>query len=60
MRRCAGAATELVMCFKQGKVERFALDPSLGEFIHTHADVQFPEGGGKKIYSCNEGNALNW
>jgi fructose-1,6-bisphosphatase I len=55
-----GAATELVMCFKQGKVERFALDPSLGEFIHTHADVQFPEGGGKKIYSCNEGNALNW
>jgi len=55
-----GAATELVMCFKAGKVERFALDPSLGEFIHTHADVQFPEGGGKKIYSCNEGNALNW
>jgi len=55
-----GAATELVMCFKQGKVERFALDPSLGEFIHTHSDVQFPEGGGKKIYSCNEGNAPNW
>jgi len=55
-----GAATELVMCFKQGKVERFALDPSLGEFIHTHSDVQFPADGGKKIYSCNEGNALNW
>jgi len=49
-----------VMCFKAGKVERFALDPSLGEFIHTHADVQFPADGGKKIYSCNEGNALNW
>merc|ERR1719359_1583589 len=55
-----GAATELVMCFKQDKVERFALDPSLGEFIHTHADVKFPADGGKKIYSCNEGNALNW
>merc|ERR1719284_1810374 len=55
-----GAATELVMCFKQGKVERFALDPSLGEFIHTHTDVKFPVDGGKKIYSCNEGNALNW
>ena len=55
-----GAATELVMCFKQGKVERFALDPSLGEFIHTHADVQFPKDGGKKIYSCNEGNSPNW
>merc|ERR1711988_896083 len=41
-------------------VERFALDPSLGEFIHTHTDVKFPADGGKKIYSCNEGNALNW
>lgn len=55
-----GAATELVVCFKGSGVERFALDPSLGEFIHTHADVVFPEGGGKKIYACNEGNANNW
>jgi len=55
-----GAATELVMCFKGSGVERFALDPSLGEFIHTHTNVQFPEGGGKKIYSCNEGNSPNW
>jgi len=38
-----GAATELVLCFKaQGTVERFALDPSLGEFIHTHSNVKFP------------------
>ena len=22
--------------------------------------MQFPEGGGKKIYSCNEGNSNNW
>ena len=49
-----GAATELVICFKGSGVERFALDPSLGEFIHTHTNVQFPVGGGKKIYSCNE------
>jgi fructose-1,6-bisphosphatase I len=55
-----GAATELVICFKGSGVERFALDPSLGEFIHTHTNVQFPEGGGKKIYSCNEGNSPNW
>merc|ERR1719163_1660182 len=55
-----GAATELVMCFKAGKVERFALDPSLGEFVHTHTDVKIPEGGGKKIYSCNEGNYPHW
>ena len=55
-----GAATELVMCFKAGTVERFALDPSLGEFIHTHSNVKFPADGGKKIYSCNEGNFPNW
>ena len=55
-----GAATELVLCFKGSGVERFALDPSLGEFIHTHSNVTFPPGGGKKIYSCNEGNAPNW
>ena len=35
-----GAATELVMCFKGSGVERFALDPSLGEFIHTHTNVR--------------------
>jgi fructose-1,6-bisphosphatase I len=55
-----GAATELVVCFKGSGVHRFSLDPSLGEFIHTHGDVKFPEGGGKKIYSCNEGNEKNW
>ena len=89
-----GAATELVMCFKAGKVERFvtntgveictthdqvllcvhprhrvihrstallqALDPSLGEFVHTHSDVKIPADGGKKIYSCNEGNSPHW
>jgi len=56
-----GAATELVICFKRtGKVNRFALDPSLGEFVHTDSDIKFPEDGGKKIYSCNEGNSVNW
>lgn len=55
-----GAATELVLCFKGAGVERFALDPSLGEFIQTHSNIKFPEGGGKKIYSCNEGNSNNW
>jgi fructose-1,6-bisphosphatase I len=55
-----GAATELVLAFKNRGVHRFTLDPSLGEFIHTDANVKFPEGGGKKIYSCNEGNSSNW
>merc|ERR1719359_1546495 len=26
----------------------------------THTGQTFPEGGGKKIYACNEGNSLNW
>ena len=37
-----------------------ALDPSLGEFVHTHSDVKIPADGGKKIYSCNEGNSPHW
>jgi fructose-1,6-bisphosphatase I len=55
-----GAATELVVTFKGKGVHGFTLDPSLGEFILTKADMKIPEGGGKKIYSCNEGNSSNW
>jgi len=55
-----GAATELVITFKGKGVHRFTLDPSLGEFMHIEADVKIPPGGGKKIYSCNEGNFNNW
>ena len=56
-----GAATEMVLCFKGAKgLERFTLDPSLGEFCRTHSGVTFPAGGGKKIYSCNEGNSNYW
>lgn len=41
-------------------VHGFILDPSLGEFILTHPDIQIPKKG--KIYSVNEGNAkkLGW
>mmetsp|Transcript_3214 Transcript_3214/g.3719 ORF Transcript_3214/g.3719 Transcript_3214/m.3719 type:complete len:359 (-) Transcript_3214:275-1351(-) len=55
-----GAATELVISFQGHGVHRFTLDPSLGEFVHIQAHVKLPEGGGKKIYSCNEGNSRNW
>mmetsp|Transcript_30419 Transcript_30419/g.49096 ORF Transcript_30419/g.49096 Transcript_30419/m.49096 type:complete len:405 (-) Transcript_30419:152-1366(-) len=55
-----GAATELVVTFKGRGVHRFTLDPSLGEFMHIESDVKIPKGGGKKIYSCNEGNSGNW
>ena len=37
------------MCIEGGESEQ-----SSGE------QVRFPEGGGKKIYACNEGNSINW
>jgi len=53
-----GAATELVITYGSG-VQRFALDPALGEFLYV-ADLKMDPKGGKKIYSCNEGNSLQW
>uniref|UniRef100_A0A7S3YYF7 Fructose-1,6-bisphosphatase, cytosolic n=3 Tax=Lotharella globosa TaxID=91324 RepID=A0A7S3YYF7_9EUKA len=53
-----GSATELVVTFRRG-VERFILDPSLGEFIHIGSTMKIPKKG-KKIYSCNEGNFTKW
>eukprot|EP00418_Pyrodinium_bahamense_P070563 CAMPEP_0179078758 /NCGR_PEP_ID=MMETSP0796-20121207/35292_1 /TAXON_ID=73915 /ORGANISM="Pyrodinium bahamense, Strain pbaha01" /LENGTH=357 /DNA_ID=CAMNT_0020776073 /DNA_START=54 /DNA_END=1127 /DNA_ORIENTATION=+ len=53
-----GAATELVITYGQG-VHRFALDVAIGEFLFVET-MKIPEGGGKKIYSCNEGNLHSW
>merc|ERR1739844_873240 len=53
-----GAATELVITYGKG-VHRFALDPAIGEFLFVE-EVKIPAGGGKKIYSCNEGNQGSW
>ena len=62
---CAGycaysSATELVFTFKGGSVEGFCLDPTIGEFVHTRINMKFPSDGGKRIYSCNEGNYIHW
>lgn len=52
-----GGATILVLTL--GKtVNGFTLDPSLGEFILTHPNIQIKKRG--KIYSVNEGNASKW
>ena len=61
---CAGycvysSAVELVFAFKGHPVCCFCLDPSIGEFVNTRT-MSIPEGGGKTIYSCNEGNSANW
>lgn len=52
-----GSSCTLVLSSGNG-VNGFTLDPSLGEFILTHADIKIPKKG--KIYSVNEGNAKNW
>lgn len=62
---CAGyvaysSAVELVFTFRGQDVHGFCLDPTIGEFVHTREKMMFPQDGGKKIYSANEGNSHNW
>ena len=62
---CAGycvysSAVEMVFTFRGGNVHGFCLDSTIGEFVHTRPNMVFPEDGGKKIFSCNEGNSRNW
>lgn len=52
-----GSATMLVISTGTG-VNGFTLDPSVGEFVLTHADIQCPKRG--KIFSINEGYAQYW
>jgi len=52
-----GSSTMLVMSTGNG-VHGFTLDPSVGEFLESHPDIQIPEKG--KIYSINEGNYPYW
>ncbi|SHK14220.1 class 1 fructose-bisphosphatase [Rhodothermus profundi] len=48
-----GSSTMLVYTTGNG-VNGFTLDPSIGEFILSHPNIQIPKKG--KIYSINEGN----
>nr|ACU23968.1 unknown [Glycine max] len=52
-----GSSCTLVLSTGSG-VNGFTLDPSLGEFILTHPDINIPKKG--RIYSVSEGNAKNW
>lgn len=52
-----GTSTMLVYSTGQG-VHGFTLDPSIGEFLLSHRDMQMPSRG--KIYSINEGNSAHW
>ena len=56
---CAyGSATELIITYGKG-VQRYTLDPSIGEFILTAKDMTLPDVC-KTIYSVHEGNYLTW
>jgi fructose-1,6-bisphosphatase I len=52
-----GAATVLVLTTGLG-VNGFLLDPTIGEFILTHRNIQIPKKA--DIYSINEGNCNLW
>ncbi len=52
-----GSSTILVYTSGQG-VHGFTLDPTVGEFLLSHENIQIPKRG--KIYSTNEGNSANW
>ncbi|KAL2819448.1 fructose-1,6-bisphosphatase class 1/Sedoheputulose-1,7-bisphosphatase [Aspergillus granulosus] len=53
-----GASAQLVITMKNGSVNGFTLENSLGEFILTHPDMQLP--AKRAIYSVNEGNSMYW
>lgn len=53
-----GASAQLVMTMKDGPVNGFTMDNSLGEFILTHPNMKMPKK--RSIYSTNEGNSKYW
>jgi len=52
-----GSSTMMVYSSGNG-VHGFTLDPSVGEYILSHPNMQMPENG--KIYSINEANYHRW
>lgn len=52
-----GSSTLLVYTAGRG-VHGFTLDPSVGEFLLSHENIQMPKRA--TIYSVNEGNTNNW
>ncbi len=52
-----GSSTQLVYTTGKG-VDVFTFDPTIGEFLLSHAQLKIPKRG--KIYSINEGNYHKW
>jgi fructose-1,6-bisphosphatase I len=53
-----GSSTMLVYTTGSG-VHGFTLEPSIGEFLLSHPNIQIPSPG-QRIYSVNEGNYGRW
>ncbi|GCB23647.1 fructose-1,6-bisphosphatase [Aspergillus awamori] len=53
-----GASAQLVITMRNGGVNGFTMENSLGEFILTHPNMQLP--AKRAIYSVNEGNSMYW
>jgi fructose-1,6-bisphosphatase I len=53
-----GASAQLVITMRDGGVNGFTLENSLGEFILTHPNMKLP--AKRAIYSVNEGNSMYW
>ena len=59
-----GSSTQLCVAFaedhrEQRGVNVFTLDPSIGEFLLSHAALKIPAAP-QRIYSCNEGSLLSF
>lgn len=53
-----GASAQLVITMRDGDVNGFTMENSLGEFILTHPNMKLPHE--RAIYSVNEGNSSYW
>lgn len=53
-----GASAQLVITMRNGNVNGFTMENSLGEFILTHPNMKLP--AKRAIYSVNEGNSMYW
>jgi len=52
-------SSSTILVFTMGNgVNGFTLDPTIGEFVLTHPNIQVPKRG--KIYSFNEANSPDW
>lgn len=55
---CMYSSTTILMISMGNGVHGFTLDPSVGEFVLTHPNVQIPKRG--QIYSFNEAYSHQW